>query len=106
MPSGGRLMIETSNIELSDIARTEDVDVAMADGFIRQSEGHICVDTVPGYGTTFCIYLPRVDAAAASATPQQAAPAAMARGSETILIAEDEPAVRSLVRKTLETQGY
>ena len=57
-----------------------------------------------GKGTTFKIYLPRVDEAAAAPTPT-ATPTA-SRGWETILLAEDEDSLRSLAREILEDQGY
>ena len=74
-------------------------------GIVQQSDGHIRVDSIPGCGTTFRIYLPRTHPGAADER-LEADPARLARGSETILVAEDEPAVRALVRTTLERQGY
>jgi signal transduction histidine kinase len=73
-------------------------------GIVRQSDGHVAVASAPGAGTTFRIYLPRVEAPLAVATPPQA-PAATA-GSGTILLAEDERLVRVLARKVLEQAGY
>ena len=74
-------------------------------GIVRQSGGHITVTSTPGAGTTFRIYLPRVDAPvdAAREVRPVTAPAA---GSETILVAEDEQMVRVLIRKVLEQAGY
>jgi CheY-like chemotaxis protein len=74
-------------------------------GIVQQSDGHIRVDSIAGCGTTFRIYLPRTDPSAADQRVEMN-PAMLARGSETILVAEDEPAVRALVRDTLERQGY
>jgi PAS domain S-box-containing protein len=74
-------------------------------GIVQQSDGHIRVDSIPGCGTTFRIYLPRTDPSTAEERVD-ADPERLARGSETILVAEDEPAVRALVRNTLERQGY
>jgi PAS domain S-box-containing protein len=74
-------------------------------GIVQQSEGHIRVDSIPGVGTTFRIYLPRTQPTATEER-LESDPASLARGSETILVAEDEPAVRALVRNTLERQGY
>jgi len=73
-------------------------------GIVRQSDGHVAVESAPGAGTTFRIYLPRVDAPLAVATPPQ--PAAATAGSGTILLVEDERLVRVLARKVLEQAGY
>src|SRR5689334_1460171 len=73
-------------------------------GIVRQSDGHVAVESAPGAGTTFRIYLPRVDAPLAVAAPPQS-PAAAA-GSGTILLVEDERLVRVLARKVLEQAGY
>jgi PAS domain S-box-containing protein len=74
-------------------------------GIVQQSGGYISVQSEPGRGTTFRIYLPRVAAAAAPA-PAMPAPAGSTRGSETILLVEDEDAVRALAKRILERQGY
>jgi PAS domain S-box-containing protein len=72
-------------------------------GIVEQSGGHVLVDSEPGRGTTFAVYLPQVEAAAAAAP--QARPT-LERGHETILLVEDEPSVRELVRRVLEEHGY
>jgi len=74
-------------------------------GVVRQSGGHIWVYSEPGLGTTFKIYLP---CAAQTARVQQppAVPADSLRGSETILLVEDEEALRGLTRTLLEASGY
>ena len=75
-------------------------------GIVKQSEAHITVESAPGLGATFRIYFPRVEQAA----PEMVAGADAARdsipGHETILLVEDEPAVRGLVYETLRLQGY
>jgi CheY-like chemotaxis protein len=74
-------------------------------GIIKQSGGYVLVQSEIGRGTTFNIYLPRVDepSEAHGATP---AASAAGGGSETILLVEDEESVRQLIRETLEARGY
>jgi CheY-like chemotaxis protein len=74
-------------------------------GVVRQSGGHIWVYSEPGHGTTFKIYLPL---AGQTARLKQSAgsPAESLRGSETILLVEDEEALRGLTRSLLENNGY
>jgi two-component system cell cycle sensor histidine kinase/response regulator CckA len=74
-------------------------------GIIKQSGGHVWVYSEPGLGTTFKIYLPRVEAAGETDDPV-APPAALPRGSETILLVEDEGQVRALVEGVLRNAGY
>ncbi len=74
-------------------------------GIIKQSGGHVNVYSEAGRGTTFKIYFKRVDEPVEAETPQ-AGPAASAAGTETILLVEDEPAVRTLAEETLRSSGY
>ena len=74
-------------------------------GIVKQSGGYITVESSPGAGATFRIYLPRVDAALDTAA-EGPNPGTAARGSETILLVEDELAVRRLARRVLRSKGY
>ncbi len=74
-------------------------------GVVKQSGGFIWVYSELGKGTTFKIYLPRVDEPAAS-IPVVHIPASLARGTETVLLAEDEQDVREVAREFLESAGY
>ena len=74
-------------------------------GIIKQSGGYILVQSELEKGTTFCIYLPRVEEPAETARPVRVQPA-QSSASETVLLVEDEESVRQLVRETLEAKGY
>jgi two-component system cell cycle sensor histidine kinase/response regulator CckA len=74
-------------------------------GVVKQSGGYIDIWSAPGTGTTFKIYLPRVNEPSASSSPVTAS-ATSFRGNETILLAEDESSLRTLTRHTLELCGY
>jgi PAS domain S-box-containing protein len=80
--------------------------LSMVYGIVKQSGGYITVDSELGRGTTFRIYLPRVDGLEESPCESEAAPGTRAAGTGTILLVEDEDAVRSLVETILTADGY
>jgi len=145
MPSGGKLTIETADVELDGRAQpglpagryvmlavtdtgsgmpqsvqehifepfftTKEKDkgtglgLATVYGIVKQSGGGIAVKSEVEAGSTFKIYLPRVEARAES-IPQAPPAAEPPGGSETILLVEDDPAVRGLTYEVLAESGY
>jgi PAS domain S-box-containing protein len=75
-------------------------------GIVRQSEGHIWVYSEPGKGTTFKVYLPRIDQAVEVIAPTNVPVDELPPSCQTILLVEDEEVVRSSARKLLESRGY
>jgi PAS domain S-box-containing protein len=147
MPNGGRLTIETADVELDNVyvahhhgaTAGRHVLVAVSDtgsgmddttrarlfepffttkppgkgtglglatvyGIIKQSRGSIWVYSERGKGSTFKIYLPV--AAGAAEAPLPAVDAHALRGTETVLVVEDQPEVRALIEKALSRHGY
>jgi signal transduction histidine kinase len=147
MPSGGRLTIETADVELDQMYVThhhgvtsgKHVLIAVSDtgsgmdeatrtrlfepffttkptgkgtglglatvyGIVKQSRGSIWVYSELAKGTTFKIYLPV--AAGETEAPLPATDAHALRGTETVLVVEDQPDVRGLIEKTLSRHGY
>jgi two-component system cell cycle sensor histidine kinase/response regulator CckA len=148
MPSGGRLTLETSNVELDEeycrihisvkpgpyvMLSISDTGCGMLPdvkerifepffttkekgngtglglstvyGIVKQSGGNIWVYSEPGQGTTFKIYLPRVEKVAETHVPRDDA-GHLARGNETVLVVEDDPSLRDLIARVLRGLGY
>ncbi|MFA6147900.1 MAG: response regulator [bacterium] len=75
-------------------------------GIVKQSGGHINVYSEPGIGTTFKMYFPRVEERVTGISMAGVFPSEKLRGSETILVVEDEDLVRKMVREILGQYGY
>ena len=88
-----------------EVGKGTGLGLSMVYGIVRQSGGHILSRSRPGKGTTFEIYLPRVDESA-EAGAQARSPQDLPRGSETVLLVEDEDALRDLLREFLASGGY
>lgn len=86
-------------------AKGTGLGLATVYGIVKQSGGHIWVYSEVGHGTTFKIYLPKVKSKMTKTDKPEIAKVEM-RGSETILVVEDEFMVRELVCDTLRTSGY
>ena len=80
--------------------------LAMVHGIVRQSQGFIDVDSVEGRGTTMRVYLPAVGVPVTEVPPRPARTTPSGDTPQTILVAEDEAAVRRLIRTLLNREGY
>jgi two-component system, cell cycle sensor histidine kinase and response regulator CckA len=87
-----------------EVGKGTGLGLATVYGIVKQSDGYIAVDSAPGQGARFKIYLQRIQPAQAATPP--AAKERLERGTETVLVVEDEAAVLTLSRRALEAQGY
>ena len=88
-----------------DLGEGTGLGLATVYGIVAQSEGHLEVESTPGTGSTFRIYLPQVATASPCEEPAACVPE-IPEGVETILLVEDEEMVRTLIRTILEGCGY
>jgi nitrogen-specific signal transduction histidine kinase/CheY-like chemotaxis protein len=88
-----------------EVGKGTGLGLATVYGVVKQSGGFIWVDSSPGVGTAFEIYLPQAAGKAASGEREEK-PAAIRGGSETVLVVEDEAGVRELACEFLRVKGY
>jgi PAS domain S-box-containing protein len=89
-----------------ELGRGTGLGLATVYGIVRQSGGQIQVSSRPGDGSTFTVYLPRMDSHVRSGVALAGAPEPVPGGTETVLVVEDEEAVRHLVCRVLRAKGY
>ena len=85
-----------------ELGKGTGLGLATVSEIVRQSGGRITVESEPGAGSTFSVFLPSAGADAAGAP----APVKMAHGTETILVVEDDRMLRALVERMLRRAGY
>jgi CheY-like chemotaxis protein len=89
-----------------EVGQGTGLGLATVYGIARAAGGWVTVDSKPGAGAKFRVYLPLAAAAPDGAAAAPPAAAARPGGAETVLLVEDEPAVRELARRVLEGRGY
>lgn len=89
-----------------EIGKGTGLGLSVVQGIVSQSEGYVAVESKPDIGSTFKIYLPREASNASPKLPKNEKPIAQSNGTETILLVEDEEAVRNLIQKILAMNGY
>ncbi len=105
MPEETKQRIFEPFFTTKDVGKGTGLGLSIAYGSIKQHNGYINVESTPGRGTTFRIYLPAVEETSREATPAEQLPAPP-RGTETVLLAEDDATVRNLEKSMLEDSGY
>jgi two-component system cell cycle sensor histidine kinase/response regulator CckA len=88
-----------------DVGKGTGLGLATVYGVVKQSEGYIWVDSEPGNGSSFQIFLPKVEEEVSQAVDKEPA-SEVATGSETILLVEDSEPLRKLTKSFLESHGF
>lgn len=89
-----------------DVGEGSGLGLSMVFGFVKQSGGHVTVESEVGKGTTFRIFLPRSVEAKPEIAPERPADSDAVTGEETVFVVEDDPDLRSLAATLLDSLGY
>ncbi len=88
-----------------EVGRGTGLGLSTVYGIVKQNDGHVWAYSEPGIGATFKVYLPAAEGPVAPVSPAPAA-AEPESGTETILLVEDEPALRAMTKEVLRRHGY
>jgi PAS domain S-box-containing protein len=105
MDAATRAQIFEPFFTTKEVGKGTGLGLATVYGIVKQSGGLIEVESEPGHGASFKVYLPAVQAPVEADEPAKA-PGTRLRGSETVLLVEDDPNLRTLAREILTVQGY
>jgi PAS domain S-box-containing protein len=89
-----------------DVGKGTGLGLSTVYGVVRQNRGAVDVHSSPGHGATFLLYLPAATSGAPASAPAEERAAEQLGGIETVLVVEDDAAVRRLARQVLENHGY
>ena len=106
MPEEVRARIFEPFFTTKELGRGSGLGLATVHGIVEQSGGHIEVRSEPGAGSTFAVYLPRVQGVADETPASVRAPPGRYSGTETVLLVEDDDGVRKYVREALQQAHY
>ena len=106
MDAATRAQIFEPFFTTKEVGKGTGLGLATVYGIVKQSGGFIEVESELGQGASFKVYLPRVEEAMAVPEVGKSSPGTRPRGSETVLLVEDDESLRMLAREILTVQGY
>jgi CheY-like chemotaxis protein len=89
-----------------DVGKGTGLGLSMVYGFVKQSDGHVAITSAPDEGTTVSLYLPQSEPLPAADAEPAALPLLAARGTETVLVVEDDEGVLEATSEALAAYGY